>query len=246
MKRLLLADHREELLATLEVILRHWGYRVVASSRPENLDELLRETAPDLLIVGARMAADPRLAGALAREVTQRQRPLIILKSPDVPATPPLPHESLGVPVDLFALFRLMQQHLEKHPRRHLRLAVRLPGLLCAGESCHLAEILSLSSEGLFLRTCFRLGDDTRLKVVLPLLGMKQEVELDGRVLYRVEPTAENNYLQGVGIEFTDLSDEARRQLRSFLKHRFLGDLADRPEGQHLGGDDEVILRLSE
>lgn len=245
MKRLLLADHREELLGTLEVILRHWGYRVVACSRLSSVEDLLRETEPDLLILGTRLAADPRLARALEVAVRERMRPLILLAEADVTTPADLPHELLDVPVDLFALFRLIQPHLEKFPRRHLRLAMRLPGLLCAGESCHLAEILSLSSEGLFLRTCFRFEDENRLRVVLPLFGMKQELELEGRVLYRVEPTAGNHYLQGIGIEFTGLTDETRRQLRAFLESRFLGDLSDRPEGQHLGGD-EVVLRLGD
>lgn len=253
MKRLLLGDSREELVSTLEVILRHWGCRVLATSRPAQLEAFLRETDPALLVLGARLLAEaePSLEQAIARQVTEKGRPLIVLREAGVPE-PALPaHETLDFPVDLFALFQLMQRHLEKHPRRHLRLSVRLPGLLCAGESCHLAEILSLSTEGLFLRTCFRLSEEASLKVVLPLIGMKRELELTGRVLYRVEPGAGNNYLQGVGIEFTGLTEEARRALRAFLEKRFLGDLADRPDGQLLtepqkNGRDEVVLRLCE
>jgi len=254
MKRLLIGDHREELLSTLEVILRHWGYRVLASSRPEQLEALLRETAPNLLIFGSRLLHDEQspLTHAVQQRVADANVPLIVLM--DTEGTEPvnLVHEALDVPLDLFALFALVQKHLEKYPRRTMRLALQLPGMLCAGENCQLAEVLSLSLHGLFVKTGFRAAEGNRLRVVFPLLGMKKELELEGRILYRVEPTAENNYLQGIGIEFTALSEETRGVLEAFLEQRFLSDLTSRPEGEqalsakqlkeHRG---EVTLRLA-
>jgi len=234
MKRLLIGDHREELLSTLEVILRHWGYRVLASSRPEQLVALLRETTPDLLIMGAGMLGDSE--SPLAREVQLRvadgAAPLIVLLEPEGVDPVAAPHEALAVPLDLFALFALVQKHLEKYPRRTMRLALQLPGMLCSGENCQLAEVLSLSLHGLFVKTGFRAAQGERLRVVFPLLGMQKELELEGRILYRVEPAAENNYLQGVGIEFSALSEETRTVLEAFLEQRFLSDLTARPDGE--------------
>lgn len=252
MKRLLIGDKGEELLSTLEVILRHWGYRVLVSSRPAQLEELIRETSPDLLVMGARLLTEPgsSLTRAVNHHVNEGNKPLIVLQEGQT--TPPIavPHETLGVPPDLFSLFSLIQKHLEKHPRRNLRLAIQLPGMLCTGESCHLAEVLSLSTNGLFVKTGFRPAKDAQLRVVIPLMGMQQELELDGRILYRVEPGPDNNYFQGIGIEFAELSQEALLALQAFLEQRFIGDLATRPgDGQlRLAStkikEDELTLRL--
>jgi hypothetical protein len=252
MKRLLIGDKCEELLSTLEVILRHWGYRVLVSSRPAQLVELLRETSPDLLVMGARLLMEPdsSLTRAVNRHVNEGNRPLIVLQEGQTALPIAVPHETLGVPPDLFSLFSLIQKHLEKHPRRNLRLAIHLPGMLCTGESCHLAEVLSLSTNGLFVKTGFRPAKDALLRVVIPLMGMQQELELDGRILYRVEPGPDNNYFQGIGIEFADLGKESRLALQAFLEHRFIGDLATRPGGEKLriastkAKEGEITLRL--
>jgi hypothetical protein len=252
MKRLLIGDKCEELLSTLEVILRHWGYRVLVSSRPAQLVELLRETSPDLLILGARLLEEPdsSLTRTVNRHVNEANRPLIVLQEGQTALPIAVPHETLGVPPDLFSLFSLIQKHLEKHPRRNLRLAIHLPGMLCSGESCHLAEVLSLSTNGLFVKTGFRPAKDALLRVVIPLMGMQQELELDGRILYRVDPGPDNNYFQGIGIEFADLCKESRLALQAFLEHRFIGDLAARPGGEKLriastkAKEGEITLRL--
>ena len=155
MKRLLIGDSRDELLSTLEVILRHWGYRVLVSARPAPIVELLRETSPDLLVMGARllMQQDTPLVQAVTQHVVERKCPLIVLQEDPAITSIKVPHETLGVPLDLFSLFSLIQKHLEKHPRRNLRLDIRLPGMICTGEICHLAEVLSLSTNGLFVKT---------------------------------------------------------------------------------------------
>lgn len=253
MKRLLIGDDREELLSTLEVILRHWGYRVLVSSRPAQLEELLRETAPNLLVMGARLLTrkDDPLARAVREYVAARRGPLIVLQQEQDGGELTVPHETMGVPLDLFSLFSLIQKHLEKHPRRNLRLALHLPGMLCAGDNCHIAEVLSLSTNGLFIKTGFRAAENEQLRVVFPLVGMKKELELEGRILYRVEPGPENNYFQGVGIEFAALCEETRRVLKTFLEHRFVGELAARPDGGQLQlssrspwADSMITLRL--
>jgi len=252
MKRLLIGDIHDELLSTLEVILRHWGYRVLVSTRPAPLVELLKETSPDLLIMGARLLMEQHsaLSQAVNRHVLERKCPLIILQEEPPIATTAAPHETLGVPLDLFTLFSLIQKHLEKHPRRNLRLAIRLPGMICTDKTSHLAEVLSLSTNGLFVKTGFRPADDAELNIVIPLLGMKKELELQGRIIYRVDPGPDNNYFQGLGIGFAKLSEDARKALQAFLAHRFIGDLASRPGGEQIRLEgrhprsDGITLRL--
>ena len=233
MKRLLVGDLREELLSTLEIILKHWGYRVVLSSRPEQLTEFLKETSPDLLIMGSRLLADQTssLFQAVESRLEDGTTPLIILRDREVDDSLTAPHEILEVPVDIFALFTLIQKYIERHPRKNLRLTVKLPGMFCSGDKCQFAEVLSLSTQGLFIKTGVPLVLGDRLSVIISLMGMKQGLELETRVLYSVEPGPENNYLQGAGLEFIPTGEEAEKALKRFIEYCFLGELSASQRG---------------
>lgn len=232
MKRLLVGDHRETVLATLEIILKHWGYRPVMCSREEQLLEFLRETSPDLLIFNRRFlkGKEAPLERAVAEKVTGSDCTLIILAE-EGEEGPDLPHEALGVPLDIFSLYAVIQRHVEKHPRQNLRMAVKLPGMFCNDKGCQLGEVLSLGTHGLFVKTGIRLSPGDEVTVTFPLMGMKQELELGGRVRYAIEPGPQNKYMQGAGIEFTPMAPEAETALLHFIECCFLGELAAGKKG---------------
>jgi Tfp pilus assembly protein PilZ len=251
MKRLLIGDTREKLLATVETILKHWGYRALASSRRDRLHALLLETTPDLLIMGESLLMNGN--NSLREKVFSMVAggtPLLVLSASASPPAIEVPHEYLPVPIDPFTLFERVQKHLEKYPRKNIRLPIKLPGMLCREETCHLAEVLSLSARGLFIKTGFRLQPGDRFHIIFPLLGMKKEVELEGRVLYCVHPDPENNFLQGVGVEFTSLDEKTRKSLQAFIEGCFLNGLP-RQLGERLakecgskGSSQEATLRF--
>lgn len=230
MKRLLLGDHRENLLTTLDMILKHWGYRVLAAYRPERLTKLIRDTSPDLLIINAAWLSDGTNEEMVqsVSQCTKNDTSLIVLNDPEQQAAIELQHHLLDVPVDVFALFSAIQNQLEKHPRQNMRLALNLPGMICRHHKCHLGEVLSLSTHGLFMKTGFRMEQGERFRIVLPLLGMKQELELTGKVLYCVHPVPGNNYQQGVGIEFIDLQPATSQLLERYIESCFMEELSER------------------
>jgi Tfp pilus assembly protein PilZ len=254
MKRLLIGDCRESLLSTLEVILKHLGYRLLVSSQPKQLKAFLQESSPDLLVLGTDLLVDdPSLAEKVREKITEASSPLVLLGDRVPKELAKVPHDLLEVPLDIFALFELIQKYLEKIPRKNLRLAVKLPGLLCRGGTCYLAEVLSLSANGLFMKTGFLMGQGDLLNVVFPLFGMKKELEIEGRVLYFVHPGPENNYRQGVGVEFHHMKEEDQRLLQTFIETRFLGDVTGNPwnppkfAGDHLKNRaEEFTLRVAE
>jgi len=252
MKRILLGDPREGLITTLEAILKHWGYRVIACANASTLTQLLREISPDLLLVGHDLltTGGSELLEQITALTSAPSCPLIMIEG-QTSGTTSLPHEILELPLDLFALFSLVQPHLEKIPRRNLRLSVKLPGLLCRGESSLLAEVLSLSSHGLFVKSPLRAEVGEKLHVVLPLMGMKQEVEIDGEVLYSIRPSVENNYLQGFGLGFSATDPDKLNALQSFIESKVLGEVSERYidlealAQEHLQTrNDSVTLRL--
>jgi Tfp pilus assembly protein PilZ len=228
MKRLLLGDHRENLLTTLDTILKHWGYRVLAMHRPERLARLTRDTDPDLVIVNAEWLsedADGEIIQSVSRCI-EGGASLIVLGTPETRFDLDLQHQFLRVPVDVFALFSAVQSHLEKYPRQNMRLALTLPAMICRHHKCHLGEILSLSARGLFMKVGFRLEQGEKFRIVLPLLGMKQELELTGKVLYCIHPDPGNNYQQGIGVEFVDLPPQSSQLLERYIENCFMEELS--------------------
>ena len=221
MKCLLLTDDRLDLLATLEPILKHWGYRVLTASDIAQANVFLAESAPALLIIGSHLLAAPEL------EPANSSLPVLALDYPEARPAKLEPNATLGVPVDIFSLFTFIQSQIERHPRRNLRLRLHLPGMYSTrGEDFVLADVLSLSMNGLFFRSPLRLACGTKVTAVFPLLGLGKELEVEGTVLYVTEPAPQNNYIQGFGLGFSTLSPEQAILLERFIAESFLGEVA--------------------
>lgn len=228
MKSLLLADDRHDLLAALEPVLKHWGYRVLTATDAPRASAFLAASQPAMLLIGSNLLKAPEL------QLPPSAPPLLVLDHPATPATATATAAEpvLGVPVDIFALFSFIQSRVEQHPRQNLRLRLRLPGMYRhKGEQFVLAEVLSLSMHGLFFRSPLRLAAGDRVSAVFPLLGHGQELEIDGNVLYTVEPVAANNYAQGFGMGFKALTPEQATLLGQFLEESLLSEVSARPAG---------------
>lgn len=221
MKCLLLADDRLDLLATLEPILKHWGYRVLTATNVAQANAFMAGSTPAMLIIGSNLLNHPEL------QQLQPSLPRLVLKHPDTDPAEFEPDRTLSVPVDIFALFAFIQSHVEKHPRRNLRLRLQLPGMYrTKGEEFLLADVLSLSMNGLFFRSSLRLSPGDKISAVFPLLGHAKELEVDGTVLYVIDPTPQNNYIQGFGLGFSSLTPQQSSLLERFIEESFLNEVA--------------------
>lgn len=231
MKCIVAGSRNNNLLATLDTLLRHWGYRVLVSAHPEQVRDLTEAMHPDLLILDTDYLCAPE--GSLGRDIVERirakQLPILALTDEGKPLPCPcdLPHQLLSLPLDLFSLFELTQQHLQPIPRKNLRLEMNLPALVYSGKISSISEVLSLSIHGMFVKTGTRVPVREKVKVIFSLMGMKTEVEVKGRVLYIVEPRKENSYMQGAGIEFMEVDTSTRGVLEEFLERRAIGNITD-------------------
>ena len=229
MKRVLIGDNRDELVTTLESLLKNWGYRAIASAEPDTFLEMLKELKPDLLILGPDILEDKKVAS----QITKIKIPCIYIQNTDVKADWCPNDEVLLYPVDVFELFSQVQDHLEKIPRRNIRLNVRMPSLYYKGTEPCIAEVLSLSPEGLFIKVGSKIEGIEDIRLVLPLIGMQKELEILGRIVYRVEPTPENNYMQGMGIEFTDMDEETICTLDKYVEGLLFHELNARQSSKN-------------
>lgn len=229
MKSILVADNRTTLLATLEPVLKHWGYRVLSTSKADQVMAFLKESQPCLMIIGEGLLADPKLA--LDADTSQRIKsgtlPVIGLRQDDADQAETKPGTILDVPIELFELFAFIQRQVENHPRQNLRLRLKLPGMYSIGDDEFvLAEVLTLSMNGLFLKAATKVKKGDHVCVVFPLFGRCKEVEVNAKVLYTIHPDADNNYFQGFGVGFDDLHDGLRESLHQFIHEHFLKEVS--------------------
>lgn len=224
MKLILIGDYREELLSTLEIILKNWGYRALVTSDDSEFLSILNELSPELIIAGPSILTKK----SVVKELAKQQSTLLLIADATVKPVKNLTGENLVYPVDVFKLFELIQKNLEKIPRRNIRLNVLLPSMYYHGESPCIAEVISLSAEGVFIKTGSRIDGINEVRIALPLIGMQTEIEVNGRVVYRVEPHPDNNYLQGMGIEFTDIDPETALLLQQFVEGLLMAELSEK------------------
>lgn len=234
MKSILVADNRSDLLATLEPILKHWGYRVLSTRKANQVMTFLMESAPCLLIIGEELLADPALAldPETDSKVKSGALPIIALKQDGAKPSLFTPSETLDVPFELFELFSFIQRKVENHPRHNLRLRLRLPGMYSIDDDAFtIAEVLNLSMCGLFFKSAARVKKGDRVTVVFPLLGHCKEIEVKSTVLYVIEPDASNNYFQGFGVGFDDVPESHKQHLQQYIKEHFLREVSASCDG---------------
>jgi Tfp pilus assembly protein PilZ len=222
MKRVLIGDQREDLATTFEALIRNWGYRVIVAENLVMYGEILEKIAPEIQIVGPSFLKDP----TLYQQVCNSPAPLLTIADPKHPMTPPK-GDVLPYPVDIFRLFSLIQNELEETPRRNIRLRVKLPGIYFNGNKSCIAEVLSLSTAGLFLKTGTRLENRDTIRLIFPLFGMQKEMEVSGRIVYQVTPGPENNYMQGIGVEFIDFDASTFSTLERYIEGLLFNELSE-------------------
>ncbi|MGK2907857.1 MAG: PilZ domain-containing protein [Desulfuromonadales bacterium] len=234
MKSILVADNRPDLLATLEPILKHWGYRVLSARKIEQVMAFLQESSPCLLIIGEALFADRGLvlAPGAKQRIDTGELPVIALKQDGEEITERTPSETLEVPVELFELYSFIQCHVERHPRQNLRLRLRLPGMYRIGDNKFiLADVLNLSMHGLFFKATTRVKKGDRVTVIFPLFGHCKEIEVKATVLYTIQPEVVNNFFQGFGVGFDCLPDDQKGHLHTFIREHFLREVSSSRNG---------------
>ena len=229
MKSILVAENRSDLLATLEPILKHWGYRVLSTRKASQVMTFLRESDPCLLIIGEALLSDPELAldAEAAQRIGSGALPVIALRQEGAGKPEVIPSETLEVPLGLFELFSFIQRRVENYPRHNLRLRLHLPGMYSIDNKTYiLAEILNLSMHGLFFKAASRVTKGDRVTVVFPLIGQGEEIEVKSTVLYVVQPEAKNNFFQGFSVGFDDIPEEHSQLLQQFIREHFLNEVS--------------------
>lgn len=233
-KKILALHSQKNILGSLDLVLGNWGYPLVTVFSPQELNSRLKKIKPRLLLVeGALLAHEQLSSFPLLSRLVKSKETIIAQLGPGTSISGLPAHFMLELPLNIFALYDMIQKCLEAIPRQDVRVKVRLPGMVRPGDKhFNLGEVLCLSAGGMFIRSGTPITTGTKLEIILPLLGMKRELEVTGEVIYQVVPSAENNYNQGIGIQFDRISSDARKLLEKYLEMRLVDDLSE-----HLGLD---------
>lgn len=223
--------HPDRDRSRLESILQRLGFGVIAFSRADQLLAALTEKPPGTLLIARKLLpkAGPALRERLQLLSASGRSPTIVLSGSGKAGEPfDLPHEALEEPFDIFALHEALKKGAGGYSRRHLRIPVQLPGLFSFAGVSLLGDILSLGTGGAFIKSsCGAARKGETLEIVIPLLGMKKELEIPGQVVYQAHPRQENNFMQGFGLRFVGLDLEAARSLEGYISHCLLEEFPE-------------------
>jgi len=234
-KQILALHSQKQFLDSLEMVMGNWGYPIETASSPQELNNRLRKIKPKLLLLEGGLLSDEQLGSLplLSRQAKSKETVIALLGPSPKEKGLTAAHYQLELPLNIFTLYEMVQKCFEAVPRQDVRIKLRLPGMVRPGDRhFNLGEVLCLSAGGMFIRSGTPIATGTQLEIILPLLGMKRELEITGEVIYQVVPTVENNYSQGIGIRFENVTDDARTLLEQYLEMRLVDDLSE-----HLGLD---------
>lgn len=208
--------------ARLSQSMQLLGFRVEVTHNEKGLVAGLRSAATlDLILLDGRclVSFNPETGKHLAQWAAKGGT--IVLIHADQIDTTAFPYEVLSQPLGPLLLHELSRRYIRSYSRNHPRIDTRLPGLFIVNDQCHFCEILNLGTGGAFIKTGGALPATAEvLDIHVPLLGMHKELELRSRVVYRITPGEDNNYLQGIGVAFElEQEQEKSDMLANYLIH---------------------------
>jgi len=187
-KRVWVEIGRPGLKALLEVMLREWRYLPGSEAVAEGL--LLAE------------------AGVIDPPPQQRT----IWLSPSAPAS----RGELQFPIDISALYALLERRYHDPPRCHLRLSLATACELVTADDRQPATLASLSDRGCRLHSPLELARDARVELSLELANLP--TCLPGRVIYCVPRyQADHQPYYDLGLLFSAIDRNSCNELLDYI-----------------------------
>ena len=229
-RRILLVDDQPFFLTLGQHILRGGGYEVLtAPSGPEAL-KVARATPPDAILLDVempgmngfdtcrRLKADPATATIPVAMLTATLDSQLNQKAFQVGA-----EATILKAVSAARLLNMVQVVLTtaRGRRTALRVGVALAVGYEDGGQVAAGETLNLSAAGMFIKTPTPAAIGSILVLRFGVPGSRRW-QCSGRVAWTRRPGDQHPYPPGMGIQFLDLSPEARSALIAFVATRVL------------------------
>ena len=229
-KIILVVDDQQSLINIARQSLRRLGYDIVWVQDGSEAITMVEELEPNLIFMDFENQDSNSInmidCYKKIREIDGLQTiPVVILLNEN---TAKLKSEYLTAgcndfmikPVRAHDLYLKVQNLTERFPRRSLRMSIRVSVTYkIIGNTQEYYEISnSLSESGLFVLTEKILPPDTLINISFKLPYRMNEIEAEGKVVYTVESENSSDRLPGMGIVFTNISEENSDKIHEYIE----------------------------
>lgn len=238
-RTILLVDSSASILS-LAMLLRRLEYKVITARSSEDALRLMDETVTSIVLTELSL---PQMSGVqFLKHIKESARfkavPVVILTSENDPGSKAACTRMgcaayLHKPVEPDVLYKTLQSVSESIPRMNIRLKTSLKVIIgddsMAGGAKRAEVATAISEGGLYVRTLYPQPSNT----VTPLrifIG-DREVKATAIVLYSYALGEGPFEEPGMGMKFTEVSDDSRSLIRKFIKEQLTGDLAHHENG---------------
>ncbi len=237
---IVLVDPNPDDLFESGMLLQRFEYNVFTTGTGEEALQYMAIAMPsavitDLLLPGM---TGMDLISRIRQDNRTRDVPVIVqtsMKDPKVEELCKLAGCAayLRKPVEHNTLYRAVQRAIEATPRSYVRLSTCLPVRIGDEEPLQDEWVAALSENGLFIRTLI----PRPVNAVLPVtffLG-ERAISVRAMVLYVFGHGSGPLKEPGMGMKFSQISEQDRRALQDFIKDELMRDLIarDRHKWQH-------------
>lgn len=218
----LIMDRNVDDRFSTSMLMQQFGYNTCTSATADETLEFLC-VAPPAFIVAEGGAAGSVLLQRMQKDQRFADVPVILLS--------PFPDRMmeerarkgelagfLRKPVDVEAFYRVIQETVEKGPRRNIRIATSLRARLGGDFGGAEGLVSALSAFGLFFRTLDPPPVNTRVPVSIEIKG--RTVRLEGQVLYAFTFDEGPFKEPGMGLKFVRISPEDQAFIKDFILER--------------------------
>ena len=234
-RTILLVDNSASSLFYWGMLLKRLDYKVVSKRNAEDALQAIEDSRPTIVLTDIALPGMDGVAFLKAIKADRRFKdiPVVMLTS----VTDPLVQdtcERLGCAAwfskdaELDELYQKLQSLVEAVPRQHIRLNTSVKVIVgdgtTVGGSMRTEYASAISEGGLYVRTQYPQPQHALTPVRILLNG--DEVRTKAVVLYSYAKNEGPYQEPGMGIKFTEISDQDRRRIRQFIKEQLTGDIA--------------------
>jgi CheY-like chemotaxis protein len=250
-KTVAIADDSTTTSMLFSLLLQRMGFHIRTARNGVELLGLVKREAPDVILLDLNM---PVMDGRTALRILHQEPsfsaiPVVVVT---VESSPAVREECMRLgcagflpkPVRLSDLYEHLQACFAGRGkvRRSIRAPFPRPVQVFAGGETLCYPAANLSERGIFLLSTRPYAAGTSLVVALPFDDGEEHL-FTGVVVHECGPAgAEPSRASGMGIEFTQMSPQARVALRTLVR-RLLLEGIDRPAVSALRLDDEETRR---
>jgi CheY-like chemotaxis protein len=236
-RTILIVDSSASSIFYMASLLRELRYAVTSISSGEDALDIIARSAPTAVITDTVL---PKMSGLKLLEQIKNNKSLrfipVMINTADTSTAVREACTQAGCagyftkPADPEALYRAIQSASETTPRKHIRINTALKALIDArpavGGKTGMQEVTSLSEGGLYVRTVAPMKVNALVPLTL-ILG-DHEIQTTAVVLYSSEKIGGLHEVPGMGLKFTNISEDDLNVIRDFIRASVIRDLQAR------------------